>query len=348
MFQFVFILFSLVAGAEQERVVGSIASIQAGSGEFMIRTDAGKTLAARLLENANVLRVQPGEKDMSKAAKVTLNEVTAGDRVIARGAVSEEAGGYILVSTLVVMSRGAITEEQARQQLEWKTKSLRGVVQSVDAGQRQVRFTARAMDKQREWTMTVPEKADIKRYDDDSVRYADARGATLDALKPGNQIRVLGAKDEAAGSVTAEQILFGTFRTIGGEIVAVRPAQGEVVINDVQTKKKVTVKVPTGANLRRMPTFGGGMMGGGMMGGGPPGGMMRMGGGAGDLQQMIERMPAAVLEDFKQGDAIIASVTATSKLITMVAGVDFLLRAPAAQVNRVLGNWSTEVGMPGQ
>ena len=59
MFNLVFILFSLVAAPEQERVVGSITSIQAASGEFMIRTDAGKTLAARLLEKANVLRLFP-------------------------------------------------------------------------------------------------------------------------------------------------------------------------------------------------------------------------------------------------------------------------------------------------
>jgi len=80
--------------------------------------------------------------------------------------------------------------------------------------------------------------------------------------------------------------------------------------------------------------------------GGPPAGM---GGGrqGGDLQQMLNRAPAIHLADLQKGDAImLVSTQGTSEVsaITLLAGVEPLLEAPAATQNMLLSGWNMSSG----
>jgi hypothetical protein len=196
------------------------------------------------------------------------------------------------------------------------------------------------------------------RYADDSVKYADARPSEIGAVQPGHQMRVAGSRDEAAAKVTAESIVFGSFRTVAGEIKAVNAEKREVTITDLQSKKPLVIAVAGEANLRKMPQMPGMMMGG-PRGGGPGLGMMRPGGGppgAGpgggmDLQRMLERLPPATVADLQPGDAVIVSVAKGAdeshvKAITFLAGMDFLLRASPAALGQMVAGWNLEMGMP--
>jgi len=86
--------------------------------------------------------------------------------------------------------------------------------------------------------------------------------------------------------------------------------------------------------------------------GGPGAGMRR---GGGDMQQMLEHLPAMKLEDLKQGDAIIVSSTEGTDpgqvtAIMLVAGVEPILSAtPASQRAMMLGSWNLDMsaGMGG-
>jgi len=72
------------------------------------------------------------------------------------------------------------------------------------------------------------------------------------------------------------------------------------------------------------------------------------GGGGGDPQQMLSRAPAIQLADLKKGDAVMLVATdgATEvTAITLLAGVEPLLQAPAASQN-LLNNWSMGSGAP--
>jgi hypothetical protein len=80
----------------------------------------------------------------------------------------------------------------------------------------------------------------------------------------------------------------------------------------------------------------------------------RGGHGTGDLSQMIQRLPKIALSDLKPGDAVVISggigddrsqLTATS----VIAGVEpILASAPSRGQSSALGNWSLDVGVPGQ
>jgi hypothetical protein len=103
---------------------------------------------------------------------------------------------------------------------------------------------------------------------------------------------------------------------------------------------------------------GGAPAGGAPAGGGPGGagggqgaqGARRSGiaGGSGfDAQMMLSRAPQVKLDDLKKGDAIMVVATDDSSgmsAITLMAGVEPLLEAPAASQN--LLNWSLSTGAP--
>jgi len=90
-------------------------------------------------------------------------------------------------------------------------------------------------------------------------------------------------------------------------------------------------------------------------GGQGPGGQSAAGGGqwagragGGDSQQMLSRAPAIQLTDLNKGDAVMLVATdgATDvTAITLLAGVEPLLQAPAASQN-LLNNWSMGSGAP--
>jgi hypothetical protein len=80
--------------------------------------------------------------------------------------------------------------------------------------------------------------------------------------------------------------------------------------------------------------------------GGPPGMGGGMGPGGGDPQQMLSRAPAIQIADLKKGDAVmLVSTDGTTDVtaITLLAGVEPLLEAPAASQN-LLNNWSMGSG----
>lgn len=69
--------------------------------------------------------------------------------------------------------------------------------------------------------------------------------------------------------------------------------------------------------------------------------------GGGDLQQMLSRAPAIHLPDLQKGDAVmLVSTQGTSEVtaITLLAGVEPLLQAPASTQNMLLSNWNMSSG----
>jgi hypothetical protein len=69
--------------------------------------------------------------------------------------------------------------------------------------------------------------------------------------------------------------------------------------------------------------------------------------GGGDLQQMLSRAPAIHFADLQKGDAIIlVSTQGTSDVtaVTLLAGVEALLEAPASTQNMLLSNWNMSSG----
>jgi hypothetical protein len=101
------------------------------------------------------------------------------------------------------------------------------------------------------------------------------------------------------------------------------------------------------AGMQQKP--GSGQQGNGQVGtpqNGAQGGWQGRGAGTGDMQQMLSRAPAIRLTDLQKDEAVmLVSTQGTSEVtvITLLAGVEPLLEAPAASQN-LLSNWSMGSG----
>jgi hypothetical protein len=209
-------------------------------------------------------------------------------------------------------------------------------------------ISVRSFAGQQAIIVPVSDKVEMKRYAPDSIKFADAKTATFEELKVGDQVRALGTKSPDGTAFTAEKVVTGSFRMVSGVVTAVDAATGEVKINDSQTKQPLTIVVKQDSVLRKFPPASemaglmmmmgrggqgangapggqaapagqapnrpqtGGAQGppGGSPAGGPGGGPGGMRGGGGpNIQDMIERLPVIGIADVKVGDTLIVSST---------------------------------------
>ncbi len=93
----------------------------------------------------------------------------------------------------------------------------------------------------------------LRRYAADSVRFDDAKPGTLDQIKPGDQLRARGTRNEDGSEFVAEEIVSGSFRNIAGTVSSIEVSQNTISVTDLKTKKPVLVKFTADSQLRKLP-----------------------------------------------------------------------------------------------
>ncbi len=174
-----------------------------------------------------------------------------------------------------------------------------------------------------------------------------------------------GDKSADGSSISAEEVVTGTFANLSGVLTAIDAANGTVSFKDLTTKKPVTVKLTANSDVRKLPPqMAAGLAarsnGGDAGGAGAPaagaarrcgcrrGSAVRGGGRARagmDLSRMLSRLPTATVADLHAGDAVmvVASPSAAGDwftAITLLSGVEALLTAPAGAAPITLSPWN--------
>lgn len=345
--------------------VGTIKAIAANS--ITLTSDSGGELAIQVENAARVLRVEPGQKDLKAATPITLADLKPGDRIIARGAMAAD-GKAFLATSIITISKGDIAAKQAHDREEWQRHGVGGLVESVDAPGGIITISTSSLGEKKTVAVHVSGATILRRYAPDSTKFDDAKPALLDKIKPGDQLRARGTKSADGGELIAEEIVSGTFRNIAGVISSIDSAGGTLVVQDLATKKPVTIRITPESQLRKLPPplaqrialrlKGPGTpsatgtppspanaaqpaSGGAGFAGGQNGGRQ----GNGDFQQMISRMPSSSLADLQKGEAVMivateGSDTVPSTAITLLAGVEPILQAAPASNSTLLSPWS--------
>ena len=338
------------AAAPGRQLMGEVASVDAAGGTFVVKADKGGN---ETIEKASALtykRVDPVTKDMKTAEPTTLGELQVGDRVL------------VLNKSVIVMSKKELAKKHEADAAEWTKRGTSGVVKGVKPETKEIMIEVRTgmgpMAAPKPVTVAITEKTQFKRYAPDSVKFSDAKDASMKDISKDDQMRVLGTKSEDGAKVEAEVVVFGTFKTVAGTITKIDAVTGLIDIKPLEGKA-LTVKATKDSNIKKMPPMMAMMMGGGgMRGPGGPGGAPRgegggrpagapggapgegqgrpaggLGGpggpgagmfggarGGGDLNAMLERMPSLPLTDLKVGDQIIVSSTkgATAEQMTAI------------------------------
>lgn len=328
--------------------IGEVTAIDTATKQMTVKTDAGSLVSVMFDDKTIYKRLAPGEKTLDKATDIVLADISVGDRVFARGKVADDRKS-VPARMIILMTKADIAKKQEHDRAEWQRRGIVGVISALNADTKEVTVTMRGRGPAAQPPVIINASAanvTFRRYTPDSIKFSDAKPSSFAELKVGDQLRALGEKSADGARFTPEEIVSGSFKTIGGPIVAINAQANEVKINDLVTKQPFTISIRQDSVLRRIPPEMAAMMamrmgGGGAGGNGPGGGGAQAGGGqpstggpgggrpAGDggpggqggqgggqrrggidFQEVLERLPPVTLAELKAGDMIIVSSTA--------------------------------------
>src|SRR5216684_8234202 len=269
-------------------LVGEVKAIDATAKQIVLRADSGVISTINLSDKTQYKRLPPGETTLAKATDITLTDVGPGDRVLAKW----RAGANIKTAPtpqVVVMSKADLAKKQEQDRAQWRRRGVSGIVASVNPSTQEITVSSRTlMGAPQAVIIPVTDKVLMRRYPPDTIpKYSEAKPSKFEEVKVGDQLRALGDKSADGTHLTAEEVLFGTFKIAGGTVTAIDATTNQIKINDLQTKKPLTVILKPDSVLRRFPE-------GGMFGGGAgPGGPGAAGGGAPGQGQAQQRPQGA-------------------------------------------------------
>jgi ribosomal protein S17/co-chaperonin GroES (HSP10) len=348
--------------AAAQRQVGTVKSTSATG--LTLTTAAGQDVTVAVPDTAKVLVVAPGSKDLKSATDGTLSDVAPGDKVLVTLAPGEDASA-MTAGRVILMKAQAIAANHAAEDEAW-VKGGGGIVKSVDPAAGAIVIASGVKTV----TVLVTPQTIVRRYSGDSVRFADAKVSTVAEIHKGDQLRVRGTRSADGSAITADELVTGMFRNFSGLITSVNApsgaSAGTVTLKDLVTKKPVTIAVGSNSDVRRIPAMlaervAARMAGGSAAGKGAAGGKgaaadahaapaedgaQRERSAGMDLSQMLSRLPTETLAGLKVGDAVMivatspTSDTETPMAVTLLAGVDAVLRASPNGQTMTLSPWS--------
>lgn len=308
------------ADATQSRVVGEVVSVDAGARQLVLKTPQGQSVSVSSDARTVYRRVPVGEKTLDKAVAIPFEEIEAGDQVLARGAAG--ASQTLVARLVVVMSKDEVEQKRARDRAAWEQRGIEGVVTAVDAAAKQATVLAATAEGPKPLVVSFAGDVQVRRFSPDSVKYRDAKPSSFAALKVGDRLHARGERSADGTRFTPEEVVHATFRMSGGRITAVDAAAGELKINDIPTKKPLTVFVGPDTVVRRLsPELVKLLQSAAEK---PP----APGSSAGaEIQRRIEATSPVKITDLKAGDAILVSSTADPSAprvtaIMVAAGVE--------------------------
>ena len=354
----------------QVKQLGSIRQIEGA--RLLLATDQEGEVPVRVQPGARLLRLSPGQTDLTHAATIQLGDLQVGDRVLVRGKRGAD-GVSLEAASVLVMKQGEIAQRNREEMLDWQRRGVGGLVQQVDAqagtvtlllaGSSQNGPQKTELKNGKTLVIRATPRTTYRRYSSDSVKWEDATASQLGEIRSGNQLRAKGNRSADGLQLEAEEMVFGAFRNIAGLITSIDPAKGTLTVVDLAAKNPVTVQVTGDYQMRKLPPQlaqglarrlrgeSGSEADQAVKG---PAGTERATAAApravarsGDLNQMLARLPAATLTEFHKGEAVMIVSTAGSpgrvpQVIILLGGAEPILRGDPGGRNAewVLTPWS--------
>jgi hypothetical protein len=364
----------IAQAAAQTPVAKQVGVVKSISGNALtLTTDSGTDVTVQVVSNAKMVRVEPGQTDLKSAAPIQLPDIHTGDRILVRGQPSTDGKSFVAVG-VIAMSRSDVEAKHQSDREDWQRRGIGGLVSSVDPAAGTITISVTAAGGKKTIAIHTTSASILRRYAPDSVSFDEAKPAPIDLIKPGDQLRARGTRSADGSEFAAEEVVSGSFRNIAGTISTIDANANTMTVMDLITKKPFAVKITSQSQLRRLPPeiaqriafrlkgagATGDHAGNGAAGAsgqaaiasggsqhpeGGPGGN-RPGGGQADFQQIVNRMPAATLADFKKDEAVMivateGTTTGQATAITVLGGVEPILAAtPTGGQAMTLSPWS--------
>ena len=324
------------AQQKAESVVGAVAAIDLNNRSATIKTDSGGALVITTDDNTTCLRIPAGEKSLSNAVAIKFAEIAVGDRILGHGTKTDQS---FLAQRLVVMPASEVARKREHDLDDWKQRGIGGVVRELNPQTGAITLDLRGANSAGRIVVETT-KATLRRYLAGSLNFEDAQPSTFAALRPGDQLRALGNKSADTRTFAAEQIVSGTFRTIGVTVTEVDQQTGAIKATTLDQKKPIEISINKDSSLRRISppvaaaiaqkakadaAQGSKTPPAAAPAQKPPSPVI-------DVQHLIDTLPSAPLAEIKAGD-VLAVTGAVEKdesrlvAIKLAAGVDLVLKA---------------------
>ncbi|HYL75930.1 MAG TPA: DUF5666 domain-containing protein [Bryobacteraceae bacterium] len=319
-------LAAALAAQPQKSILGTLTEFKMSSLEFGLKPDDGAMTYFTVSSDTDVLQVEPGERDLSRAMKVRVTDLSISDRVMVTF-----VAGMPEARRIVLISATDISKRNEAERLDWQKRGVSGTVTAIHG--EEITLRTGSTQGPPEITAVVTPKTMVRRYAPDSVKFADAQWSKIAEIAVGDQVRTRGNKSADGATMTAEDIVYGTFRSAIGAITAVDTEARTITIADLATKKPLTIRVTADTQLKEMPDFRG------MFKNGKPEGHaaqavsdpQKL-----DVVKLIEMLPLTKFESLRVGGAVMVTSTrgSSSDQVTatrIISNVNFLIETAAAE-----------------
>ena len=347
-------------GIREKLAGGEVTSV--GAEKIVLKTKDG-AIDVVISTATEFKRIPPDNPKLSAAVATNISEIGVGDKLLVTGTVSADKKN-IPAKAVYLITKSDLTQKQNKESEAWRARGVVGRVTAVNFQTSEVTISVRGgmMAGERTVVVTPKETAKFLRYAPNSVQYSEAKPSNIKEIFVGDIVRALGDKSDDGASFKAEQIVSGAFQTIAGTVKSVDAAKNEIVVENIQTKKDVTISVGGTSQMKKFPAEmaqrmaqAQAMRANGVQppqqnnqtppaGQAPPNQAGQGGGGMrGDLNDMFERLPVVTVADLKAGDMIAVSSTRTddptrATAIRLLAGVEPFLKAPQMPSGNRRGN----------
>jgi hypothetical protein len=204
-----------------------------------------------VISDKTVYKRVPPENPKSQVDS-SFSEISVGDKVVV--SVLYGADKKMLpVRTVYLMSKADIANKQTKEQQEWRTRGLSGRITAVNPQTKEITVSTPGLAGAKTTVLTVKDSAQFMRYAQDSESFSEAKKSTFAEIAVGDMIRAMGDRSDDGATFKAEKVLTGAFQTSIGTVTAVDAEKGEVTINNIQTKKPMTIVVGKNSLLKQFP-----------------------------------------------------------------------------------------------
>src|SRR5258706_4689757 len=242
-----------VTSPQSARPIGVVTKIQAGN--FTLHTDAGPDLLIVLADSV-FLRVPPGSTNLNSATKISLSDISLGDRVLVRGRISDDQKS-VAAATVIVMTKSDLAGSRQAESSDWQRRGIGGTVQAVNPENKEITILAPTAtstgSSTHSVTIALAANAALLRYAPDSVKFSDAKPSAFDQIKVGDQMRALGTKSDDGGRFTAEKVVSGRFRNIGVTVVSLDAQSRAISAKELPSGQPLLVRTNADSKLHRLP-----------------------------------------------------------------------------------------------
>ena len=232
---------------------GNVTAVDKTANQVTIKSDTGESITIVLSATTAVLRLPAGETSAQKATRITLADVSVGDRLFAR--VAGTAGDKSVTATQIVVSGGAVAAgnpEPGGPRGDARNRGLNGRITALNADRKEISVQSRSREGVGTITIQATDSTKFFRYAPDSLDIKNASRSSFAGLKVGDQLRALGETNADGTRFNAEEIISGLMGRTGGQVTAVNPAANEITVKNSQTGQTMTVAVGANSMLRRV------------------------------------------------------------------------------------------------